>query len=81
MVSGGRNLKKHERGRDKKRKRNRKGKIASARLRQVNKRNQQLRKKLKDGGKSPSFCIMILMQILWLLVPAPFYITLQLLLR
>lgn len=57
MVSGGSNLKKHEKGRDKKRKRNRKGKIASARLRQIKKRNKQLRKKLKDKDDSLSFIV------------------------
>lgn len=55
MVSGGSNLKKHEKGRDKKRKRNRKGKIAS--LRQIKKRNKQLRKKLKDKDDSLSFIV------------------------
>ena len=44
-------LKNWEKPRDKKRKRNSKGKNASARLRQLKKRDQLLRKILKEGGQ------------------------------
>lgn len=54
-------LKSWEKPRDKKRKRNSKGKLASARLRQIKKRNKQLTKKLKvktrDVDTSGSFFI------------------------
>ena len=50
-------LKNWEKPRDKKRKRNSKGKIASARLRQLKKRDQLLRKKLKDGKDSRPFLL------------------------
>ena len=47
-------LKSWEKPRDKKRQRNKKGKAASARLRQLKKRDQVLRKRLKKG-EAPSF--------------------------
>ena len=48
-------LKNWEKPRDKKRRRNTKGKNASARLRQLKKRDQVLRKKLKDEAFSSFF--------------------------
>lgn len=50
-------LKSWETPRDKKRKRNSKGKKASARLRQLKKQRQLLIKKLKDGEKSRPFLL------------------------
>jgi hypothetical protein len=48
-------IKSWEKPRDKKRKRNSKGKLASARLKQLRKRDKQLKKKLKGETVSPSF--------------------------
>lgn len=48
-------LKNWEKPRDKKRKRNSKGKAATARLRQLKKRDQVLKNKLKQRDSSPSF--------------------------
>lgn len=53
-------LKKHERGRDGKRKRNDKGKLSSARLKQIKKRTKQLKKKL-HGGPDKSYIGLILL--------------------
>ena len=47
-------LKKHERGRDGKRKRNNKGKLSSAKFRQIKKRTKQIKKKL-NGGSNESY--------------------------